>query len=172
MDYAFDNSDANPRNPDHPASRVSWGWRTADEMADVWVQVMTRSDRDRETLTRAARRKMATEDAVGSEVLIAREPDYVNLRNDAALIYMELGQPAKALEHFAAVTKLQPSNAAAQFNEGVALEAMGESSDARRRYVEAIRLDPSYSAAHNNLANILYRDGNVPDAIAHFETAV
>jgi tetratricopeptide (TPR) repeat protein len=172
MEYSFDNSDANPRNPDHPASRVSWGWRTADEMADVWVQLMTKSDRDREALAGIARRKMATEDAVGSEVLIAREPNYVNLRNDAALIYMELGQPAKALEHFAAVTKLQPSSAAAWFNEGVALEAMGTTSDARSRYAEAIRLDPLYSAAHNNLANILYRDGNVGDAVSHFETAV
>jgi tetratricopeptide (TPR) repeat protein len=172
MEYSFDNSDANPRNPDHPASRVSWGWRTADEMADVWVQVMTKSDRDRETLSRLARRKMATEDAIGSEVLIARDPNYVNLRNDAALIYMELGQPARAFEHFAAVTRLQPSTAAAWFNEGVALEAIGRTDEARGRYDEAIRLDPSYSAAHNNLANILYRDGNVRDAITHFETAV
>jgi Tfp pilus assembly protein PilF/mono/diheme cytochrome c family protein len=172
MEYSFDNSNANPRNPDHPASRVSWGWRTADEMADVWVQVLTKSDRDRETLSQVARRKMATEDAVGSEVLIARDPDYVNLRNDAGLIYMELGQPAKAFEHFAAVTKLQPSSAPAWFNEGVALERIGRTDEARTRYAEAIRLDPSYSAAHNNLAALLYRDGNVRDAISHFETAV
>lgn len=133
---------------------------------------MTKSDRDRETLSRVARRKMATEDAVGSEVLIAREPKYVNLRNDAALIYMELGQPAKAFEHFAAVTRLQPSVAAAWFNEGVALEAIRRTNEAHTRYAEAIRLDQSYSAAHNNLANLLYREGNVGDAVTHFEMAV
>src|SRR5262249_13818751 len=33
-------------------------------------------------------------------------------------------------------------------------------------------LDPLYSAAHNNLANILYRDGNPRDAISHYQTAV
>src|SRR5262249_56713445 len=120
MECSFDNSSNNPRNPDHPAARVSWGWRSSDEMADVWIQLMTRSESDRETLARVARRKMATEDAVGSEVLIARQPDYVNLRDDAALIYMELGQPAKALEHFAAVTRLRPSTAAASYHEGVA----------------------------------------------------
>jgi tetratricopeptide (TPR) repeat protein len=54
----------------------------------------------------------------------------------------------------------------------VALEAIGKADEARTRYAEAIRLDPSYSAAHNNLANILYRDGNLRDAISHFETAV
>ena len=39
--FHFDNSDDNPRNPIVPAQDVAWGWRTADEMADVWVQVLT-----------------------------------------------------------------------------------------------------------------------------------
>ena len=39
--FHFDNSDDNPRNPIVPARDVAWGWRTADEMADVWVQVFT-----------------------------------------------------------------------------------------------------------------------------------
>jgi len=133
---------------------------------------MTKTDRDRETFARVARRKMATEDAVGSEILIARQPNYANLRNDAALIYMELGQPAKALEHFAAVTRLQPSTAAAWYNEGVALEATGNPVEARNRYLEAIRLDPLYSAAHNNLANILSREGSPREAINHYQIAV
>src|SRR5258706_482576 len=85
MAFTFDNSDDNPRNPDHPAARVSWGWRTADEMGDVWVQVMTRTDADRARLSSDVRRKMATEDTIGCETLIAREPEYVDLRNDAAL---------------------------------------------------------------------------------------
>jgi len=172
MEYSFDNSDTNPRNPSHPASRVSWGWRSSDEMADVWIQLMTTTERDRTVLASAARHKMATEDAVGSEVLLSREPDYVSLRNDAALIYMELGQPAKALEHFAAVTRLQPASATAWYNEGVALEAMGNLGEARGRYLEATRLDPQYSAAHNNLANVLYRGGDIGGAETHYRTAV
>jgi tetratricopeptide (TPR) repeat protein/mono/diheme cytochrome c family protein len=172
MEYSFDNSDSNPRNPDHPASRVRWGWRSSDEMADVWIQMLTRSDRDQATLARSARHKMAVEDAIGSEVLIAREPDYVSLRNDAALIYMELDQPAKALEHFAAVTRLQPSAATAWYNEGVALEAQGALAAASGRYAEAIRLDPQYSAAHNNLANVLYHNGNASEALSHYHIAI
>ena len=39
--FQFDNSDDNPRNPTYPAQDVTWGWRTADEMADIWVQVLT-----------------------------------------------------------------------------------------------------------------------------------
>ena len=131
----------------------------------------TASEPEQRALTGAARRKMATEDAVGAEVLIAREPDYATLRNDAGLIYMELGQPAKAFEHFEAVTRLEPSTAT-WYNEGVALEAMGKFADARARYLEATRLDPKYSAAHNNLANVMYRAGDVNGAMSQYQIAV
>ena len=32
MEYTYDNSDANPRNPSHPPVRVGWGEQTTDEM--------------------------------------------------------------------------------------------------------------------------------------------
>jgi tetratricopeptide (TPR) repeat protein len=171
-EYVFDNSDANPRNPDHPPRRVSWGWRTSDEMGDVWIQMRARTDIERDRLARDLRRKMAAEDAVGCETLIAREPGHVNLRNDAAVLYLELGKPAAALAHFEAVRRLQPESAAAHYNAGVALEAIGRLNDARRTYEEAVRLNPRYSAAHNNLGNMLLGDGHLAEARDHYERAV
>ena len=113
MEYTFDNSAANPRNPDRPPARVPWGWRSSDEMADVWLQVLTRSEIDRGTLQQQIDLKMLAEDAVGSEVLLQREPNHIALRNDTALIYMRLGRPALALPHFEAVTRLDPASASA-----------------------------------------------------------
>ena len=94
MEYVFDNSDDNPRNPIHPAKRVSWGWRSSDEMADVWIQVMTRSAAERDRLALDVAPQDGREDAIGCETLIAREPDYAELRNDAAALYLELGRAA------------------------------------------------------------------------------
>ena len=91
-------------------------------MADVWIQMLTATDADRRAISNAARHKMTEEDAVGSEVLIARDPTYVSLRNDAALIYRELGRPDQALAHFAVVTRLEPRSAVAHYNEGVTLD--------------------------------------------------
>ena len=172
MEYVFDNSSANPRNPDHPAQRASWGWRSSDEMADVWIQMMTRSEEDRAELARASRRKMAAEDAIGCETIIAREPDYAAVRNDAAALYLELGQPDAALRHFEAVRRLQPQSAVARYNVGIALEASGRSNDAAREYKAAIDLDPQYSPAHNNLGNIRLAEGAVEDARREYERAV
>ena len=111
--YVFDNSIGNPRNPDRPPARSRWGWRSSDEMADVWLQVRTTSAPDRARLRREITAKMLKEDAIGSEVLLEREPGHLHLQNDAAQIYLALGQPARALTHFEAARKLEPSSAAA-----------------------------------------------------------
>jgi len=172
MTYLFDNSIGNPRNPDRPPTRARWGWRSADEMADVWIQVITATDQDRLTLARDISIKMLAEDTVGSEVLLEREPDHVHLRNDAARLYLALGQPARALVHFERVSALQPGNAVAAFNVGTALEALRRANDAEARYRDAVRLDANYSPAHNNLGALLLRSGRVVEARPAFERAV
>jgi tetratricopeptide (TPR) repeat protein len=172
MEYVFDNSAANARNPTRPPQRATWGWRSSDEMADVWIQVLTRSDADRARFQQRADEKMLTEDAVGGEVLLQREPDHVALRNDTALIYMKLGRPAAALEHFRAVTRLEPQSASAWFNEGVALDALGSKADAAARYDRAIALKPDYAAAHVNRGTLFVADGNLDAARREYERAV
>ena len=170
--YVFDNSISNPRNPDRPPARSRWGWRSSDEMGDVWFQVRTASALDRARLRREVTTKMLAEDAIGSEVLLEREPAHLHLRNDAAQIYLALGQPSRALAHFEAARQLAPAAAASWFNEGVALEALGRTADASARYQEALRLDPGYSPALNNSGALLLREGRIDAARALFERAV
>jgi hypothetical protein len=40
MEFTYDNSAENPRNPNHPPQRVTWGPGTKDEMAGLHVQVV------------------------------------------------------------------------------------------------------------------------------------
>jgi hypothetical protein len=47
MEFTFDNSADNPRNPSRPPKRVTWGQLTTDEMAEIHLQViapMSKSD--------------------------------------------------------------------------------------------------------------------------------
>ena len=46
MQYLYDNSADNPRNVTQPPQHVVWGQRSADEMGDLWFQVLT-GDRSR-----------------------------------------------------------------------------------------------------------------------------
>ena len=170
--FTFDNSNNNIRNPISPAADVAWGWRTTDEMADVWVQVVTDTTVDRERLSRLAVQKATAEDAIGIEVLIAREPDHFNLRNDAALIYEELNQPQKALEHFQAARNLKPQQPSTAFNVATALESTGRFAEAANAYLEAIALDPSYRPARLRLAALQYRQGELPSALVQYAEVI
>src|SRR5262249_54455201 len=159
----------NPRNPSRPPEIVQWGWRSADEMADVWLQAFTDNAENQRTLTVAARDKATREDAIGTEVLVAREPDHYNLRNDAASIYLELHQPQKALEHFLAARRLKPEAASTAYNVGIALEMLGRRDEALETYRAALAIDNTYAPAHIRIGAIRYQSGSTPDAIEEYK---
>ncbi len=44
--------------------------------------------------------------------------------------------------------------------------------EAIEHYLQALRIKPDFVDAHNNLAIVLFRKGNIEGAIAHFREAV
>ncbi len=170
--FRFDNSAANPRNPVLPPARAIWGFRSADEMADVWIQVMTASEVDRVALLRDSRRKAAAEDIVGGVAQLAVDPSNAALHDDMAALYLELGQPDSARSHFEATLRLRPTSAAAHYNVGSALEAEKRFREAADRYHAALALDPSYARAHVNLGNMLLLDSRVAEAVEQYRAAI
>jgi len=46
VEFSYDNSDANPRNPSHPPKRVRYGEQTTDEMAILFCQAICASKAD------------------------------------------------------------------------------------------------------------------------------
>jgi tetratricopeptide (TPR) repeat protein len=172
VQYTFDNSADNPRNPRQPPARVTWGQWSQDEMADLWIQVLTRDDRDLQTLNAAFRAKATAEDIVGYESMIRRDPLRVQLHDDVAQLYLELGRAREAAAHLEASMRLKPESAAAHFNFGTALTVAGRLDEAIDQYREALRINPDYALAHNNLGNVLLGRGNSGDALQHFREAL
>ena len=170
--YTFDNSADNPRNPRRPPTRVTWGQWSQDEMADLWIQVLTRDDRELQTLNAAFRAKAIAEDIVGYESMIRRDPLRVQLHDDVAQLYLDQGRAAEAVAHLEASVRLKPESAAAHFNVGTALTVAGRLDEAIDQYREALRINPDYALAHNNLGNVLLRRGNSGDALQHFREAL
>jgi tetratricopeptide (TPR) repeat protein len=171
MKYVFDNSADNPRNPHQPPQLVRWGQQSTDEMGDLWIQMLTRSEEDLQTLNRVLRVKHMTEEAVGYETMIRGDPSSVSLHNDVALLYAELGETEKAVAHFETALRLDPDSPPAHFNLGTALSSMGKVAEAIQHYQHALRLRPEYGAAHNNLAQAWLAEGNLERAEHHFREA-
>jgi tetratricopeptide (TPR) repeat protein len=172
MRYTYDNSAENPRNPQQPPQRAIWGQRTADEMGDLWIQVLTRDDGDRMILTRDFQRKMLAENVIGYETLIRQTPRNVALHNDVAQMYLMLGRPDEAVAHFDTCVNLEPESAAAHFNLGTARSVAGQLDEAIADYRHALQINPRYPLAHNNLGNALVAQGKLDEAIGHYEEAL
>lgn len=172
MQYVYDNSPDNPRNPEHPPKRARWGQRSADEMGDLWIQVLTHSPRDLATLDAEFRRKVVAEDVNGYELEIERHPDDAGLRDTAAMLYLELGRPGDAARHFRASAATKPESATAHYNLGTALSLSRRLDEAMREYQRALAIDPAYANAHNNLGNVLLAIGRNDDAIREFSEVV
>ena len=173
MEYTYDNSAGNPRNPEQPPKRARYGWESADEMGDFYVQVFTRDERDRTVLEESFRPKSIAEDIAGYENLLERRPaNAAVLHNDVAVLNLEIGRQAKAIAHFESAVRLEPDLAERHFNLAVALRLAGRSENSIRRYQEAIRIKPDMAVAHNHLGNLFLELGRADDAVSHFREAV
>ena len=58
MEFTYDNSEANPRNPNHPPKRVEWGPGSTDEMAGLHIQIAPVRESDAAELSDALWGKM------------------------------------------------------------------------------------------------------------------
>jgi hypothetical protein len=58
MEFTYDNSEGNPRNPNHPPARVMWGPGSKDEMAGLHVEVAPVHEADAQELGNALWGKM------------------------------------------------------------------------------------------------------------------
>ncbi len=172
MEYIYDNSSANPRNPQRPPIRARWGQRSADEMGDLWIQVLTRRQKDAAALAAQFRRKAVAEDANGYEFEIERHPADVGLRDTAAMLYLELGRPEDAARHFRVSAEAQPMSAAAHYNLGTALSLARRLAEAVREYQRALAIAPHYANAHNNLGSVYLAIGRHDEAIREFSEVV
>jgi hypothetical protein len=165
MTFTFDNSAANSANPVSPPARAVWGQRTEEEMSDLWVQVLTSNEQDLLALNRDFRVKAVRDDLIGYEQLIRRTPDEIGLHDDAAVLYLEEGEPARAADHWRAVVALQPKVAASHFNLGTALMLAKQPADAAAEFKAAIALNPSHAPAHHSLGQLLLAHGDRAGAI-------
>jgi tetratricopeptide (TPR) repeat protein len=172
MRYTYDNSPDNPRNPHQPPQRVFWGQRSADEMGDLWIQVLTRNEEDLQALNAQFGPKVMSEDTVGYERWLESEPDSAPLHNSVASLYLQLNRPQDAVRHFRAAAHIEPDSPAAHFNLGTALTVAGDYESAVLEYQRALVLRKDYAQAHNNLASILLLTGKLPDAVSHLNEAL
>ena len=172
MKFTFDNSTANVRNPFNPPVRVTYGWETSREMADVWFQVLPATLLDLGKITDDFGEKERRAQMDGYEKQLEVEPGDYEKRNRLGNYYMNLRRYDEAIKQFEIITKQQPDYEFAHYNLGLAAEALGSPVEAETHYRNALRARPGYTEANNNLGILLSTRGDADGAVRHFRQAL
>lgn len=160
MEFTYDNSSENVRNPHHPPRRVVWGPQSSDEMGDLWIQVVPHRPADRDRLRRAFAAKEFAARLEGAFHAIRVTPDGVEARYNLGCLLEQAGRLDEAETQFTHVLDVDPDHAPSLNNLGVLHCRRGRIFEAIPLFERALELSPDYADARANLAQarrILHR---------------
>jgi tetratricopeptide (TPR) repeat protein len=149
MRYLYDNSGANPRNPHHPPQKVLGGNRATDEMAHLWLEVVSSDGRD-------SRRVYAE---TWAKHQLEKHPGDYNAELTLGALSLSRLHAQAAVAPLRSATVSHPDDAIAHNLYGLALEANGLFGEAMRQFEVAVQQRPDLANARLNLAHALARSG-------------
>ena len=158
MRYHYDNSAANPRNPNQPPRRVRGGNQATDEMAHLWLQVLPRGGKDR---------RVELQEAIMLHRLQKYPGDFTSQFNLGALL-LARGGNADAVPYLRGAVAARPDHPVALNTLGAALLSAGNVDDAAGFFERALKANPRYTNARYNLANALAEQQRWEQAAAEF----
>ena len=172
MQYTYDNSVDNVRNPHRPPQHVLYGPKSSDEMGDLWIQVFLRNRSDRAVLASDFGRKNLQLQIAGYQQMVRIDPDFAAAHQNLGAAYQSLGRLDQAINHYRQALRVEPDNAGAHNNLASALQTMDELDEAMSHYGEALRVNPDNAEAHNNLGTLLAAQGKLDEAVTQYREAL
>jgi Flp pilus assembly protein TadD len=196
MRYHYDNSAANPRNPNQPPKRVRSGNNATDEMGHLWLQVLPRGPGDRRRELEEAvmqhridkypddyvsyldlgELKMSRLDTQGAisalQSAIRIESKQSQGHNMLGAAFTRVGRSREAMEQFETALRLDPGNVNARYNLVFAQIKAGNLTGAETNLRQVISAFPKDASLHNLWGELLAREGHKTEAIAQFDQAL
>jgi tetratricopeptide (TPR) repeat protein len=100
------------------------------------------------------------------------QPGLVSAHANLIGVYWELGQPAKAEEHYRAALRIDPKNVLAHYNWGLIRLLQGDLDKAEASFRKALSIRPQYADAHVQLGLALERKQQRDEAAGHYRAAL
>ena len=164
MQFTYDNSSENTRNSHNPPQRVTYGPQTTDEMAELWFQVLPRSQEDFAKLTQAFQKKMLEVFFERNQYLVRVNPENAEAHNKLGQALLGFGRTMEAVEHLRAAMKLRPDYEEPHFFLGYVLRDQKKLAQARTEYETVLRINPTNHEACGNLGLVCFEQGNLAEA--------
>ncbi|HEY6340462.1 MAG TPA: tetratricopeptide repeat protein [Bryobacteraceae bacterium] len=159
MRFHYDNSAANPRNPNQPPKRVEAGNHATDEMGHLWLQVLPRAPGDHRVELDEALMKHRLE----------KYPNDFRAHMILGALMLARADAGSASSMAEAAVRIQPEDAEAHNLLGSALQAVGRVPEAIAQFQKAVSLSPDFVNARFNLANALARSARWGEAAAEYD---
>ena len=172
MEYVYDNSAANEDNPSAPPRRVMYGLHSTDEMANLSLQVLTKTGADGRRLVKSMIEMQTRENVAGAELNVRVDPKNPQYQWELGRSLVEAGRPADAIAPLEIAVRSDPKFARAHNFLGRALFAAGRANDAVPHFRKAAALDPADELVHLDLGKVLADLGQLKEAVASFERAL
>lgn len=169
MRYSYDNSTGNPRNPHAPPRRVVYGPTAADEMGDLWIQVLPEDPGSVRLLERDFAAKNLATRMAGWRQAIQVRPDDARAHFGLGTVFFRRGWLDEAIGHLRVAVNSDPEHPHASYHLGLALEARGALDEAIAAYRNAIRTTPARADLYFNLALALTAAGRPDEGLSAFE---
>jgi Tfp pilus assembly protein PilF/mono/diheme cytochrome c family protein len=198
--YVYDNSEANPLNPNHPPAEVRSGNRSSDEMCHLWLQVLpvnfdpaqgdprrllqeslARHDVEKNPADFEAHYNLAAMLQAKRQLNLAMEeyraalrlrPDDASANNAMGSALLQEGHPDQAGSYLEAALKARPDYFDAHYNLGNALAGQDDFEGASKQFLLALQARPADANTEANLGSALAEMGKYSEAKTHFEHAL
>ena len=171
MQYRYDNSRANRRNPNRPPRRVTFGQTSSSEMGTLWLQVVPRHRGDLAVLERDFGPKILRDDIAGNEKWLEVEPRNAELRAELAACYLEANRADDALKQLKEAARLDPS-AGRHYDVARVLLLQEKYDEAEPSFRQALALRPEFAEAIYGLAVVLHGQNKIDEAIELYQLAL
>lgn len=172
MRFTFDNSTNNTRNPHTPPARVRYGPQSADEMAELWFQILLRNPGDLPALQQAYAAKSKSVFRDYATHLLATHTKESKAHIIMGQFASEDGRPADAEKEFRAAIAVAPDSDEAHYDLGIVLQQQKRLGEARSEFETAIRLNPRDGKYFGSLGLVFLELGDLPQAESNLEKAV
>ena len=172
MQYSYDNSAGNPRNPHTPPQRVLYGSRSEQEMSTLWIQMVPRNTADLPPLKQLVAQKRFAMEVAGFKFALQVDPNDAKAHNNLGVAMDMMRQPKVAQQHLEDAVRLNPQYAPAHYNLGVLQLAKGEKLKAMGNFQHTLEIDPHHVGARINLGSLMENQGALAEAEDHFTKAL
>lgn len=172
IEFSYDNSAGNERNPNNPPIDIEFGPLSSNEMADLWIQVMPRNQLESESLRRFSADHLRERIIERQERIVELDPENTVLLESLAIALTDVGRHSEALNHWRRYVQLAPKDPLGHLNLGTALGFSNQGTAAESHLKIATQLDPDFAPSYLRLGRAQFYLGRFDDALLSFRAAL